>query len=114
MRIYSLTSYPRYLINYLLGSKCWLTPQEMTGHIESQLNRVKKLFNGSAEASQSPRFIQTHLPYELLPKKLRDGSTTAKVLWSIQNLDIIIGGERDNKIATQKKINSFKSILRLR
>lgn len=34
---------------------------------------------------KSPRFIKTHLPYKLLPKKLRDHSTKAKILYITRN-----------------------------
>lgn len=58
----------------------------MASHIESDINRIKKLFSSGelTEADQGPRFIHTHVPYELLPQKLRDGSTKAKVIPSIE------------------------------
>lgn len=71
----------RHLITFFFDSKCFLIPEEMASHIESERNRVKKLFSPSepSESDQIPRFIHTHLPFELLPQKLRDGSTEAKV-----------------------------------
>ena len=35
---------------------------------------------------KSARFIQTHLPFKLLPKKLRDNSTSAKVKRDYDNI----------------------------
>lgn len=56
----------------------------MTGSTSTE-NKLREMLleNEKAKQERIRRFIKTHLPYDLLPRKLRDGSTKAKV--SIDN-----------------------------
>ncbi|CAI6368354.1 unnamed protein product [Macrosiphum euphorbiae] len=40
---------------------------------------------GYINGLKSPRYIKTHLPYQLLPKKLREKSTKAKIIYMARN-----------------------------
>ncbi len=48
-----------------------LTPEEMSKTGYYPVDSIKKV-----DESPSPRFIKTHLPFSLLPKKLQESNTT--------------------------------------
>lgn len=55
--------------------------RQSTNDSPSVENKVRDmlLVNEKAKQGRTSRFIKTHLPYELLPRKLRNASTKAKV-----------------------------------
>lgn len=67
--------------SFFFDSACFATPKKMANHSEHDINRVKRLLSSDepSKSDQLPRFINTHVAFELLPRQLRDGSTKAKV-----------------------------------
>ncbi|CAI6367788.1 unnamed protein product [Macrosiphum euphorbiae] len=67
------------LYTFRYDEKALLEKQDIK--IPNYLSNSLELINGL----KSPRYIKTHLPYKLLPKKLRNQSTKAKIIYVARN-----------------------------
>lgn len=60
-----------YIINFNNLPSYLILKQFKTMHVKDDLIRI--LGVGLVETLEPPRLIKSHLPYEILPKQLRDG-----------------------------------------